>query len=322
MPSPIPDDDGGASIGSAIRPVPTASLEWPASTWRERQQRHEVRVDAWISPRLKRRSRGHRHPVYDFLFDYYSYRPSSLRRWHPGFGVKLLDGCEDFGSRVGYRSDARGCVEANIHAWKPERRRFVPWLQEILKATAQRAGFFGCAGLHEWAMVYADGPQRHHDWPLRLSQSETDAVVHSLPLRCSHFDAFRFFTPEARPLNRLQLARLDAIDNEQPGCLHANMDLYKWGYKLAPFTSSELVADSFELAMQIREIDMRASPYDFSALGFQPILIETPEGRADYERHQRGFAAQAAPLRAALIKTCRELLSAWDDSPEVHPAVC
>jgi len=100
------------------------------------------------------------------------------------------------------------------------------------------------------------------------------------------------------------------------------MDLYKWAYKLAPFTSSELVADTFELAMQIREIDMRASPYDFSALGFQPIAIETPEGRADYERHQRGFADRAAPLRAALIETCRELLSAWDDTPGRQPAVC
>jgi hypothetical protein len=100
------------------------------------------------------------------------------------------------------------------------------------------------------------------------------------------------------------------------------MDLYKWAYKLAPFTSSELVADTFELAMQIREIDMRASPYDFSALGFQPIAIETPEGRADYERHQRGFAVRAAPLRAALIETCRELLSAWDDTPGRQPAVC
>ena len=39
---------------------------------------------------------------------------------------------------------------------------------------------------------------------------------------------------------------------EQPGCLHANMDLYKWAFKLAPFAPAELVADCFALARDIR----------------------------------------------------------------------
>ena len=32
---------------------------------------------------------GEAHPVWDFLFTYYSLRPRQLRIWHPGFGVAL-----------------------------------------------------------------------------------------------------------------------------------------------------------------------------------------------------------------------------------------
>ena len=47
------------------------------------------------------------------------------------------------------------------------------------------------------------------------------------------------------------------------------------------------------------EIDMRASPSDLRALGFAPIAIETPAGRAEYEQHQRAFATRSEPLRAS-----------------------
>ena len=60
------------------------------------------------------------------------------------------------------------------------------------------------------------------------------------------------------------------------------MDLYKWAYKLLPATPSELVADCFELAVAVRELDMRASPYDLAELGYPPVRIETPAGRAEY----------------------------------------
>jgi hypothetical protein len=108
-------------------------------------------------------------------------------------------------------------------------------------------------------------------------------------------------------LNKLQPTRADVPLFEQRGCLHANMDLYKWAFKLAPFTPAELLADCFEFARDIREIDMRASPYDLRALGFEPIAIETPAGRSEYERHQRAFAARGEPLRARLIALCERL---------------
>ncbi len=83
---------------------------------------------------------------------------------------------------------------------------------------------------------------------------------------------------------------------EQPGCLHANMDLYKWATKLAPLTPSQLIADCFELAVAVRELDMAASPYDLRAYGYEPVPIETPAGRAAYARAQAAFADRAAPL--------------------------
>ena len=51
---------------------------------------HERRVDAWVQPHLVRRRRGEKHPVEDFLFDYYHYSPARLRRWSPGLGTALL----------------------------------------------------------------------------------------------------------------------------------------------------------------------------------------------------------------------------------------
>jgi hypothetical protein len=134
-------------------------------------------------------------------------------------------------------------------------------------------------------------------------------VVAERGVRCSHFDAFRFFTPAARPLNQLQPTRESQPALEQPGCLHATMDLYKWSYKLAPLVPAELVADCFALARDVRVLDMRASPYDLSALGYTPVRIETPDGRAEYAATQRAFAERAAPLRANLIDRCATLLA-------------
>jgi hypothetical protein len=164
-------------------------------------------------------------------------------------------------------------------------------------------GFFGCFGMHEWAMVYRQTQDelRHNAWPLRLSPARTAAVVEATTVRCSHFDAYRFFTPPARALNLLSPARDTRADLEQPGCLHTNMDLYKWCYKLVPLIPSELMADCFALAREIRSLDMRASPYDLSALGFDPVPVESAEGRAQYVAAQRSFAEQAATLRERLI---------------------
>jgi hypothetical protein len=73
---------------------------------------------------------------------------------------------------------------------------------------------------------------------------------------------------------------------------------------------SDLVADCFELARDIRVLDMRASPYDLSDLGYSPVRVETPAGKQEYAAAQRAFASRGAPLRARLIEETSRLLSA------------
>lgn len=269
--------------------------------WQARRRAHEERMDVWLTPHLARRRRGERHPVADFLFTYYSHRPAQLRRWHPGAGVELRDADPaEFGRD--YRATTAG-VTLDTDAVRARRGESITWIRSLLAATAGRAPHFGCFGMHEWAMVYRQTREelRHNAWPLRLTPEGTAAVVEERGVRCSHFDAFRFFTPPARQLNLLTPTRETQHALEQPGCLHANMDLYKWAYKLSPLVTSELVADTFELAREIRTLDMRASPYDLAELGCPPVRVETPEGRAEYAAAQRGFADRAAVLRDRLL---------------------
>ena len=54
---------------------------------------------------------------------------------------------------------------------------------------------------------------------------------------------------------------------------------------------------------------MQASPYDLAALGYQPVLVETAAGRAEYVRRQRGFAESGAVLRTRLIAALDVLTS-------------
>ncbi|MBM0275931.1 3-methyladenine DNA glycosylase [Micromonospora tarensis] len=269
--------------------------------WQARRRAHQERVAVWLTPHLARRHRGERHPVADFLFTYYSHRPAQLRRWHPGAGVELRDAAVgEFGRD--YRATTAG-VTLDTDAVRARRGDSIGWIRSLLAATGGRAPHFGCFGMHEWAMVYRQTRDelRHNAWPLRLSAERTAAVVEERGVRCSHFDAFRFFTAPARPLNVLTPTRETQHANEQPGCLHANMDLYKWAYKLSPLVPSELVADAFDLAREIRTLDMRASPYDLAALGYPPVRVETPDGRAEYAAAQRGFAERAAVLRERLL---------------------
>ncbi|WP_107704914.1 3-methyladenine DNA glycosylase [Nocardioides allogilvus] len=272
--------------------------------WQARAAAHAARVDAFIEPHLARRGSSVKHPVHDFLFTYYAQRPAQLRRWHPGYGAALADAPEFDGLR-GYRD---GAVTAEHVA---SQAQLVRGLLNLLRATEARPAHTGCFGLHEWAMVYRQSPDelRHNDWPLRLGSSGTDEVVEAHQVKCSHFDAFRFFTSPARGLNVLQPASDDRAAYEQPGCLHAGMDLYKHAFRLTPMICSDLVADCFELAREIRVLDMRAAPYDLLDLGFDPIPIETPEGKATYVRAQRAFAERGAPLRRRLIEECERLLA-------------
>lgn len=276
--------------------------------WTTRERWHHKRVDDFCEPHRKRARAGEAHPVWDFLFTYYSLKPRQLRIWHPGFGV-ALDGAaaEQYLVRSGYARGSNGVTVTREHLLA--RVDTVRFIARLLRATASRPARLNCFGLHEWAMVYRAPMVRHAQVPLRLGTAGTDAVVESMPLRCSHFDAYRFFTEPATQRNTDKLTRDSQAASEQPACIHANMDLYKWAFKLGPLVSSDLVIDCLELAADARALDMRASPYDLRGYGFEPIPVETPAGRAEYVRAQQSVAERAAPLRAILADRCDALLT-------------
>ncbi|TQN47105.1 hypothetical protein FHX52_0196 [Humibacillus xanthopallidus] len=284
--------------------------------WRERAAAHEARVDSATAAHVARRREHRAHPVEDFLFTYYSFKPAQLRRWHPGAGVGLA------GAGGAPHRDWRfyavngDVVRVDREAFAAARGDTLRFVRDLLVRTAGRPGRFGCFGLHEWAMVYRQGPAdvRHSAWPLRLGPSGTDAVVESHQLACSHFDAYRFFTPAAAPLNAMTPTRESQPSLEQPGCLHAGMDLYKWAHKLVPVVPSDLVMDCFELARDIRSLDMRAAPYDLRELGYEPVRIETPEGKAQYAAEQRGFSARGQALRERLVTACDSVVRSVPES--------
>lgn len=266
----------------------------------------------------------------DFLFTYYPFSPSRLRRWHPGWDVAYapaadVDGhgrglggdVEDDGSRHWYvdaPADApsgaapQGTAplrRADVARYVAERADALGFIRALLSRSslAQRPGQFSCFGLHEWAMVHGlrPGQQRHEDLPLRLSQEETDQVVERERLVCSHIDAFRFFTDSAAPRNSLQPTRTRQIELDNPACLHVGMDLYKWAMKLTPLVPSALVLDCFEHAHATRVLDMEASPYDVRPLGYGVVRIETAAGKAEYVRRQRRLADGAEQLRQRIL---------------------
>jgi hypothetical protein len=279
--------------------------------WRALTAAHEARVDAITAGHRARRVAGARHPVEDFLFTYYGWTPGRLRRWHPGAGVALAPAAVT--PHVAWRFYRRqgDVVSVDVAAFLDTRGDTVRFVRDLVARTAARPGRFGCFGLHEWAMVYRlpQAGVRHSAWPLRLGQQGTDAVVEAHQVSCSHFDAYRFFTPDAAPRNALRPTRASQAAYEQPGCLHAGMDLYKWAMKLSPAVGSDLVVDAFELAREIRELDMRASPYDLRDLGYEPVRIETPEGKARYVEEQRRFGERSQALRDRLVEAIDELLA-------------
>jgi hypothetical protein len=265
------------------------------SRWEARERAHLARVADYANGFVARRSQSAKHPVWDFLFTYYSFSPNKLMTWVPGL----------WGN--GQAEHGGTSEEGEIMVWEappvPERvRREARWVAQLCQNIQERPPRFGCHGLHEWAMVYKQSEEqvRHSGQKLRLAPEDLATFVESQVVCCTHFDAYRFYTPEARPLNTLQPTFESRLDMEQGGCLHANMDLYKWAYKLWPWIGSDLVADAFEVAVMGRAMDMRASPYDLASLDFPPIRIETEEGRAEYRAAQQALAQAAHTVRADL----------------------
>lgn len=299
----------------------------PAATWRARQAAHRARVEKLTREHLERRSRGERHPVWDFLFEYYPITPGKLGHWSPGLGFSLADATAEDVSHLkffrvvdtgsGSESDISpgqgpagitGTASLDVARYVEKRGKTVAYIRDLLQRTMENPAHFDCFGLHEWAMVYRTDRPRHPE-PLRLGAEGTNRVVDTHSVRCTHYDAYRFFTQAAEPLNAFRPNREQQASFEQSGCLHANMDLYKWASKLGDIVPGELWLDCFELARDVRKLDMQASPYDLREWGFTPVEIETPTGKAEYVERQRELSARANTLRRRLVQLAEAVLS-------------
>jgi hypothetical protein len=278
----------------------------PEPVWRERLRRHGERLAPFAAERTSRMATLVKHPVRDFLFEYYAYRPAQLLRWSPGPEAVLENARPGDIERKGFEPVDGGLV-LRAGSFPPRRAAFARWALRYLEGIAARPPQYGCFGMHEWAMVYRTDAIRHARTPLRLAPEAIAAVVDREDICCTHFDAFRFFTPAAAPRNRFHLTREVTDQLDQRGCIHVTMDLYRYAHKISPFVSGELVADTFELAWRAREVDMRASPYDLAAYGLSPIAVETRAGKEEYVEEQRTLAEAAIPIRERLIAAYRTL---------------
>src|SRR5205085_3063002 len=131
-----------------------------------------------------------------------------LRRWHPGPDVVLCGPEADLFLQWAEYSRVAGGVTVEASRLRQHRRESVNFIRTLLCQMQSRAPFFGCFGFHEWAMVYqqTQAEIRHNAFPLRLCSDAIANIVAANPICCTHFDAFRFFTEPARPLNRNSLS--------------------------------------------------------------------------------------------------------------------
>ena len=143
---------------------------------------------------------------------------------------------------------------------------------------------------------------RHAAWPLRLGPRGTDAVVERHGSGARHFDAYRFFTPPAAPLNVLRPTRGTQPALEQPGCLHADDGPLQVGVQArARWSPRSWSRTASSWPATIRGAGHAGLAVRPGGPRLSPVRIETPEGKAEYVAAQRGFAERAAVLRARLL---------------------
>lgn len=289
-----------------IADLPQATLA--TDEWTGRILAHKKELSLILDPYLEKRSRQKKDPVLDFLFEYYPFRPSHLRRWSPGIGCKLTIGNGTPLPELSELTVEQDYAFLNPALFPQKRLSSVSWILSLLRKSSDSRPYFGCFGMHEWAMVYRTENVRHDQIPLRLSDDEIAEFVESRPLLCTHFDAFRFFTENAKPMNRHNLSREKFSDMEQSGCVHTNMDLYKWAFKLYPWISGDLLRETFFNAVEARKADMQASPYDATEFGLEPIKIETEAGRKVYLERQMEIFENSQPIRKKVIEEYEKVL--------------
>jgi hypothetical protein len=180
----------------------------PEEQWRSEAEAYKSRVRRLVGGNLT--SYDSSNPIYNFLFRYYFWKPSSVATFSPGWNRILLganpcDVTHGGGQRAPFNWRDRGLYFDGSCCRRETLEGFEKTL-DLLRKTESRPPTLSCFGMHEWAMLYsppsvevtASVPSRHQGLPLRLSQELLNSVVEErAPLRCSHFDAYRFFAQEA-----------------------------------------------------------------------------------------------------------------------------
>ena len=278
--------------------------------WEEESEKHSRRFQTTVGDYLQNKREGGYHPVIDFLFMYFSFPSRTLAKWTPGLNSCLQDSLakKNLFQSPKYLIEGRDKYVSSL-SFPTKRLGGIQWTLQLLKQTEKNPDVFNCYGLHEWAMVYQSKDVRHQKIPFRLSQEKIDELVSQSTLQCTHRDALRFYPESALSFNLHHPTREQQADFEQSACLHANMDLYKWAYKLYPWIGTDLLMEAFDLALECRTVDMQASPYDLSHLNYEPIPIETKAGRALYVQRQTQIQEKAKPIRQKLIKAYEEIIA-------------
>ena len=213
----------------------------------------------------------------------------------------------------GRQRSGNAVVTVDLDAFRQARGSQLAFTARLLGATAAAPGQFGCFGLHEWAMVFQqdDTARRHQDWPLRLGQAGTDDVVREHQIRCTHFDAFRFFTPPARPLNGLQPDRESQTAVGAAGLparVHGRLQM---GLQADSGGAERPAAGR----VRAREVDPGTGHARVAVRPDRAGLpararSKPPAGKAEYVAAQREFGRQAQLLRRRLLDTVSTVLAA------------
>ena len=117
--------------------------------WTDRMKRHEQRAREWIDPHLQRRSRGEKHPIWDFLFDYYSIRPSRVLRWHPGLDATLIDATDAPHTHWrDYTVKQDGTVCADVDSFLSHRGNAMDKVLTLLRASEDNRAQFDLSLIH------------------------------------------------------------------------------------------------------------------------------------------------------------------------------
>ena len=139
-----------------------------------------------------------------------------------------------------------------------------------------------------WSTATAEGEVRHAACRCGWAQAGTAAVVEPHPVRCTHFDAYRFFTPPRAAAQRAAAhpGRPSASWSSPAACTPP------WTSTSGPTSSAPACPASWlptasSSPREVRELDMRASPYDLAA----------PRLPAGADRDAGGGRVRAGPAR-------------------------